>query len=139
MGKSLFMSLVVLLITPFLAQSSTSGQKNVNKAEILRKKALESPSYIIQLNAKEYNFFLEEGPRPYDVVVLFIADNNEVCKQVLQEYLIVADHFKRKLSHFTSRDDGKLRRPVFFATVKHNSASARLFKQVSISQFDQFS
>lgn len=131
MAKPIFLSLILLLIAPFLAKNTQTNQRAVNKAEILRQKALSSPTYVIPFTAKDYKFFIEEGPRPYDVVVLFVADNNDVCKQVLKEYLNVADHFKLKLSHFTSKDDGKLKRPVFFATVKHNSGSARLFRQVS--------
>lgn len=49
---------------------------------------------------------------------------------MFSEYQIAAQHFKNKLTHFTQKEDGKIKRPVFFATVKHNSGTAKLFRQV---------
>lgn len=114
--------------SPSNSGKKASDQTKVNKAEQLRQRALASSDHIIELTAENFKYFIEEGPRPYDVVVLFVADNNEMCKQVYSEYQVVAEHFKNKLVHFTQKEDGKIKRPVFFATVKHNSGTAKLFR-----------
>lgn len=75
-------------------------------------------------------YYIETAPRPYDIVILFATKKSETCDQVYIEYQTVATHFKEKKSHFTSKEGGKLKRPVFFATVYHSSDTSKIFRDV---------
>jgi hypothetical protein len=79
MLKLALLSLITFINLQLVASSTKPDTKGPNKAEILRNKALASANYTIELTAQDYKFFIEEGPRPYDMVVLFLADNNEIC------------------------------------------------------------
>jgi hypothetical protein len=53
--------------------------EGASKASQLREKAYKSKNAVIELNRIEYEYFIEEAPRPYNVV-LFLTNHCEFCK-----------------------------------------------------------
>ena len=55
--------------------------EGATKASQLREKSYRSENGVIELNRIEYEYFIEEAPRPYNVV-LFLTNNCDFCKYV---------------------------------------------------------
>jgi len=84
-------------------------------------------SGIPTLSAAEYKYFLEEAPRPYDVVVFFTAPQCKMCDEVEAELTQVANLYKKNGAIYPINDENKKQRAVYFVKVSFEAATKEIF------------
>ena len=76
-------SSITLVLISSLCLFSLHCKENGNlKALALRKLALQSESGLIKFNSTGYKYFIEQEPRPYDVVMFFTTSGCGLCDQL---------------------------------------------------------
>jgi oligosaccharyltransferase complex subunit gamma len=115
--------ILALFLSAVLVQASDLGTR---KSEELRAKVL-GHSDIPKLSAAEYKRFLEEAPRPYDVVVFFTAPNCNMCDEVEAELTQVANLYKNSGAIYPINDENKKQRAVYFVKVSFEAATKEIF------------
>jgi oligosaccharyltransferase complex subunit gamma len=115
--------ILALFLTAVLVQGSDIGTR---KSEELRAKVL-GHSDIPKLSAAEYKYFLEESPRPYDVVVFFTAPNCNMCDEVEAELSTVANLYKKSGAIYPQNSENKKQRAVYFVKMTFEAATKDIF------------
>jgi len=115
--------ILALFLSTVLIQASDLGTR---KSEELRAKVL-GHSSIPKLSAAEYKRFLEESPRPYDVVVFFTAPHCEMCDEVEAELGKVANLYNNSGALYPVNDENKKQRAVYFVKVSFEPATKEIF------------
>lgn len=60
--------------------------------------------------------------------MLFVSDKIDYCNGVLETFEGAAEFHKEAQTYHTTRQNGVLHRPIFFATLNHSNASMQIFK-----------
>jgi len=115
--------ILALFLTAVLVQGSDIGTR---KSEELRAKVL-GHSDIPKLSAAEYKYFLEEAPRPYDVVVFFTAPNCNMCDEVESELATVANLYKKSGAIYPQNSENKKQRAVYFVKMAFEASTKDIF------------
>ena len=61
-----------------------------------------------------------EFPRPYDVVIYFVAPNCKLCADLQEEYIKVANFYKDSGALYPVKNDQSKKKAVFFAVMNFN-------------------
>lgn len=59
----------------------------------------------IFINKSMYSYYTMEFPRPYDVVIYFVAPNCKLCGELQEEYVKVARFYKESGALYASKDE----------------------------------
>lgn len=70
-----------------------------------------------------------EFPRPYDLVIYFVAPSCKLCSELLVEYQKVAN-FYADAGALYSTNDAPRKRAVFFAIMHFNEQNKQVFEQL---------
>jgi len=62
------------------------------------------------------------------VFIMFVSDSIDFCKVVFPTFEGAAKHYWDAQTYYTTKQNGKLHRPIFFATMKHDRPTAAIFK-----------
>lgn len=120
----------ILLLSIFVALSFQQGSDvGINKSQELRDKILSSTDDIVTLTAAEYQHFVNESPRPYDVVVYFTAPQCTLCEDIEEELKKVAVLYKQNGAVYPYRDGAKRLRAVYFVKVVFEASTKSIFGQ----------
>ena len=123
------LSLLLLILCIAQPLFAAPNDKDSKLAQ-LRSLISGSNSYIIELDAKSYKYFVEESPRPYTLVILFYSANSETSDIVYEEMKFASQHFKDKNTHLTQKVGKEMRRPIFFAAIKFSQENLRIYKDL---------
>ncbi len=115
--------ILAFFLSAILIQASDLGTR---KSEELRAKVLGHPG-IPTLSAAEYKYFLEETPRPYDVVVFFTAPKCKMCDEVEAELTQVANLYKNNGAVYPINEENGKQRAVYFVKVSYETATKEIF------------
>lgn len=133
-GKRLLATVLWAVVVLAAAVNTQKAANDRNQKLVqLRKLALASSNYIVEMDSKMYDTFVEQSPRPYTVIILFYSANNEASEDVYKEYIFAAGHWKDKETHFTQLHGGKeFKRPIFFAAVKFSQDTMRIYRDLDL-------
>ena len=119
---------LIVLISLFNIDFSKTILKGQDKINVLRTLALEDPEYIIKLSTEDFKNFVETSPRPYDLLIMFVSEKISYCEVVYQSFKEAAQYYKETNTFLTTKDNGKLQRPLFFAKFSLNHTNTDIFK-----------
>ena len=103
---------------------------SVSQGKITRLGDLAAKSFdVVQLNSKTFYEFGIKSPRPYNLVVLFLASKREtpIYSKILNSFVKVAESYKA--SQLLNKEK------VFFSVVEYTKDSENLFKNLDIAHF----
>lgn len=102
------------------------------KNRILIEKTLATKEGVIYLNEEQVKLYLTSHPRNYDLAVLFINPQNELCQNVLGYFKHVSQAYKQKFMYLPKRkkNDDEIQKPIFFIAVEFTN------DQSLIDQYD---
>lgn len=117
----------VFLLCSLIALSLQSSELGNKKSQELRDRVLRSSEDIIALNSGEYEYFVDQSPRPYDVIVFFTAPNCNMCDEVESELSKVAALYKKAGAIYPYKDDSNRLRAVYFVKVSFDAETRSIF------------
>jgi len=118
------MKIFIVFFLLFVAISRAS-EEGISKSHELREMIEHEGTSVITLNATGYHYYLEELPRPYDVVIFFTADNCNYCDEIYTEYVDLAQMYKQNNAHYPNKD--KKQRAVYFAKIVYTLETKDIF------------
>lgn len=106
----------------------TCGLDSASQGKITRLSDLATKNFeVVQLNSKTFFEFGVKPPRPYNLVVLFLASRREtqIYSKILNSFVKVAESYKA----------GQLlnKEKVFFSVIEYTKDSENLFKHLGVS------
>lgn len=84
----------------------------------------------MEFNESDYKYYVNTGPRPYDIFILFVSEKIPYCEQVKPSFEGAAMHYKNAKTYHATRQYDKIFRPVFFAIINHDHSTAEIFKSL---------
>jgi len=88
---------------------------------------MEASSTIPKISADEYRYFIDESPRPYDVVVFFTAPKCAMCDDIEEELNNVFNLYKKGGAIYPYSDGNNKQRAVYFVKVVFEEATRSIF------------
>ena len=67
-----------------------------------------------------FDYFINQQPREYDVIVFFTTDNCELCHELQKEYQIVSEMYSKNGGQYNKKENNKKQRAIFFGTISYN-------------------
>lgn len=64
------------------------------------------------------------------MVILFYSATDEMNKEVYNEFLFAADHFKEKETYLTRKIGKDFQRPIFFAALKLTQETMGIYRDL---------
>ena len=133
--------LYILLLIAFLANVVlVSAQKNRKEEKQLTEKYnklldLSIKETVLQFNGNRFREFARSSPRNYSMIIMFTALTTArrciICKEVAEEYQVVADSFRRRSHENPGSNE------IFFAMVDFDKG-ADVFQVMNIEQAPVF-
>lgn len=74
------------------------------------------------------SYFVNELPRPYDLVLFFTAESCRLCEAISSELNLCSQFYYEANAIYPAKDGDKILRSVFFIRIKYRSDSAKIFK-----------
>ncbi|CAD8107191.1 unnamed protein product [Paramecium sonneborni] len=114
------MMIIILFLVSWVNGESLASQKTNELREMQMRDG------IIELNSTGYFYYTMEFPRPYDIVIYFVAPSCKLCNDLNEQYQKVAKFYSDSGALYKSES----KRAVFFATMIFNDKNKQVFEQL---------